>query len=137
MEGLKVFVQERICVMKAQINSEVTQTAEMFSKLPVEAQDEILSLMRSLVAQNKKNIKNNNKTEVVVMLNGEKANEVEINVDEIPQSEINVCCSVIASSIKRLFKNPEIRAEYEAWLKSPEGQKARERSCYYGAICNL
>ena len=128
MEGLKVFVQERICVMKAQINSEVTQTAEMFSKLPVEAQDEILSLMRSLVAQNKKNIKNNNKTEVVVMLNGEKANEVEINVDEIPQSEINVCCSVIASSIKRLFKNPEIRAEYEAWLKSPEGQKARERS---------
>ena len=39
--------------MKSQINSEVTQAAEMFSKLPVEVQDEILSLMRLLVAQNK------------------------------------------------------------------------------------
>ena len=59
MEGLKVFIQERTCVMEVQINSEITQTSEMFSKLPVEAQDEILSLMRSLVAKNKKNITNN------------------------------------------------------------------------------
>ena len=62
------------------------------------------------------------------MLNGKKANEIKINVDEIPDSELYIGCSILASSIKRLFKNPEIRAEYEAWLKSPEGQKARERS---------
>lgn len=45
--------------MKAQSNLEVTQTAEMFSKLSVEAQKEILSLMRSLIAQNENNITNN------------------------------------------------------------------------------
>ena len=109
--------------MESQINSEVNQTAEMFSKLSVEAQDEILSLMRSLVAQNKKNIASNNKPEVVVMINGEKANEVKINVDEMPDSVFDIGCSVLNSSIRRMFQDPDIRAEYEEWLKSDEAKR--------------
>ena len=54
--------------------------------------------------------------------------EVIIDANLIPDAEIYIGCSVLASSIKSLFQNPDIRAEYEAWLKSPEGQKAKERS---------
>ena len=64
----------------------------------------------------------------MIMKMQERPKNIKINISEIPQSEINIGCSILASSIRSLFQNPDIRAEYEAWLKSPEGQKARERS---------
>lgn len=54
--------------------------------------------------------------------------DVVIDANLIPDAEIYIGCSILASSIRSLFQNPDIKAEYEAWLKSPEGQKARERS---------
>ena len=53
---------------------------------------------------------------------------VVIDVGSIPDTEIFVGCSIIAASIKNLFRDPDIKAEYEAWLKSPEGQNAKNRA---------
>ena len=64
-------------------------------------------------------------------------NGVTIDFNKMPQVECNILCSTLDSSIKKTLKDPEMRADYEAWRETPEGRKAQEGSKSNGTICNL
>jgi len=41
---------------------------------------------------------------------------VKINLDEMPQHELDNFCRVTLRCIKKAFENPQFRTGYEAWL---------------------
>lgn len=43
---------------------------------------------------------------------------VKVNVNEIPEADYDLGCSILASSVRCFFEKPGIREEYEEWLKS-------------------
>ena len=43
-----------------------------------------------------------------------------ITPDYLSDSDYELGCSVLASSVRRFFEQPGVREEYEAWLKSEE-----------------
>lgn len=40
-----------------------------------------------------------------------------IDPDKIPEHETNAMCRVIMAGVKELFKDPEIRADFEKWKR--------------------
>jgi len=59
---------------------------------------------------------------------------VRVHTSEITDAEYETGCSILNTSVKRLFTLPGIQEEYEEWLKTEEGQKSdlpkNERSSY-------
>ncbi len=45
---------------------------------------------------------------------------VKINPNEIPDTDYDLGCSILASSVKRCFEQPGTKEEYEEWLESEE-----------------
>lgn len=62
---------------------------------------------------------------------------ITIDFNKMPQLERDILCSRLNSIIRHMLKDPEVRAEYEAWRETPEGRKAQEVSKSNGTICNL
>lgn len=48
-----------------------------------------------------------------------------INVDSIPQHEMDNLCRVVLRCAAEAFKNPAFRAEYEEWLKKRHEKQKR------------
>jgi len=49
---------------------------------------------------------------------------IRIKVSVLSDAEYETGCSILNTSVKRLFTLPGIQEEYEEWLKTEEGQKA-------------
>lgn len=60
------------------------------------------------------------KTEKVV---GSRTPEtIKINLNELPDYQINALCRTLISGMDKAFKKPEFRAEYEKWLADQKSQ---------------
>lgn len=53
--------------------------------------------------------------------------EVVIRPKDISKTDYEVACSILASSVRRLFEQPGINKEYEEWLKSDEAKRLQKK----------
>lgn len=50
--------------------------------------------------------------------------KVRVDPDLISDADYEVGCRVLSSAIRLFFSQPGVREDYEAWLKTEEGQLA-------------
>ena len=50
--------------------------------------------------------------------------QVKVNPNLIPDDTYDIGCSILATSIRSFFSRPEVKQEFEAWVKTPEGANA-------------
>lgn len=56
----------------------------------------------------------------------ESSEQVKINPKEIPKAEMDLACSILNSSVRRFFEQPNVQKEYEEWLKSEDAKRFSE-----------